>query len=89
MLGAREGCYKTNLTDWDYRNVRDFDYLTEYWNANLKDISKEELERYMHFYQVELRRRLDLDVVTFDGEQSKFFKKVYRTHRRVDIIEND
>ena len=33
MMGAREGCYMTNLTDWDYRNVRDFDYLTEYWNT--------------------------------------------------------
>lgn len=27
MYGARLGCYMTNLTDWDYVNVRDFDYL--------------------------------------------------------------
>jgi len=27
MYGARLGCYMTNLTDWDYINVRDFDYL--------------------------------------------------------------
>lgn len=27
MYGARLGCYMTNLTDWDYLNVRDFDYL--------------------------------------------------------------
>ena len=31
MLGAREGAYKTNCTDWDYSNVRDFEYLTNYW----------------------------------------------------------
>jgi hypothetical protein len=27
MYGARLGCYMTNLTDWDYVQVRDFDYL--------------------------------------------------------------
>ena len=27
MYGARLGCYMTNLTDWNYINVRDFDYL--------------------------------------------------------------
>ncbi len=27
MYGARLGCYMTNLTDWDYVNVRNFDYL--------------------------------------------------------------
>lgn len=29
MYGARLGCYKTNLTDWDYIQVRDFDYLNK------------------------------------------------------------
>jgi len=24
ILGARQGCYMTNCTDWDYANVRDF-----------------------------------------------------------------
>jgi hypothetical protein len=27
MYGARLGCYMTNLTDWDYIQVRDFEYL--------------------------------------------------------------
>ena len=27
MYGARLGCHMTNLTDWDYINVRDFEYL--------------------------------------------------------------
>jgi hypothetical protein len=31
MYGARLGCYMTNLTDWDYINVRDFDYLNNLW----------------------------------------------------------
>ena len=32
MYGARLGCYMTNLTDWDYVNVRDFEYLNNLWN---------------------------------------------------------
>lgn len=31
MYGARLGCYMTNLTDWDYVNVRDFEYINELW----------------------------------------------------------
>jgi len=32
IYGARMGCYMTNLTDWDYINVRDFEYLNDLWN---------------------------------------------------------
>jgi hypothetical protein len=32
MLGARHGCYKTNCTDWNHIDVRDFDKLAEIWN---------------------------------------------------------
>lgn len=32
MYGARLGCYMTNLTDWDYVNVRDFEYINKLWN---------------------------------------------------------
>jgi len=31
IYGARMGCYITNLTDWDYINVRDFEYLNDMW----------------------------------------------------------
>lgn len=36
IYGARLGCYMTNLTDWDFVNVRDFDHLNELF----VDISK-------------------------------------------------
>jgi len=32
IYGARMGLYKTNLTEWDYVNVRDFEYLNDMWN---------------------------------------------------------
>jgi hypothetical protein len=35
MYGARLGCYMTNLTDWDYINVRDFEYLNTMWNTEI------------------------------------------------------
>jgi len=88
MMGAREGCYMTNLTDWDYRNVRDFDYLTEYWNTQGYAPSTDLAYR-NGWLEKQLRNDLELDVVTFDSNQSKFFKHVYKPHRRVDIIEND
>ncbi len=30
--GARMGCHMTNLTDWDYINVRDFEHLNDIWS---------------------------------------------------------
>lgn len=35
ILGARMGCYMTNLTSWDYINVRDFEYLNDMWNEKV------------------------------------------------------
>lgn len=32
IYGARMGCHMTNLTEWDYINVRDFEYLNDIWN---------------------------------------------------------
>ena len=36
MYGARLGCYMTNLTDWDFINVRDFEYLNELFEKDIK-----------------------------------------------------
>jgi hypothetical protein len=85
-MGARQGCYVTNLTDWDYHNVRDFDYLSDMWHSQVKDV---DLTERLDFYAKELVNNLDLSVATFDKVQSKFFKIVYRPHNRVDLIERD
>lgn len=41
MLGARHGCYKTNCTDWNHVEVRDFEKLKDIWeevaNADVLD----------------------------------------------------
>jgi len=36
MYGARLGCYMTNLTDWDFLNVRDFDYLNNLFEQTVR-----------------------------------------------------
>jgi hypothetical protein len=36
MYGARQGCYMANLTDWDFINVRDFEYLNNFFETQVK-----------------------------------------------------
>lgn len=77
MIGAREGCYLTNCTDWDYANVRDFEYLTDYWKENYKETDElTAIEKSKKFGQ-ELIQQLDIEIADLDGQGSKFFKEVY------------
>ena len=41
MYGARLGCYLTACTEWDYTQVRDFEYLTDYWTKHVEHIDVE------------------------------------------------
>jgi hypothetical protein len=43
MYGARQGCYMTNLTDWDYVQVRDFAYLETLWEDVKKQITPDNI----------------------------------------------
>ena len=77
MLGARLGTQMTMLSEWDYQEVQWFDNLSKKWES-IKDQNPEPL---LANYADSLRR-LDLDVVELDAEQSKFFKKHYRSNWR-------
>jgi hypothetical protein len=37
IYGTRLGCQMTNMTDWDYTNVRDFEYLNQFWEDEIAD----------------------------------------------------
>lgn len=88
MAGARQGTYMTMLTDWDYREVQDFDALARIWNsyADPTEIIQRTAEP--------LQQQLDLSVVFLYPEQSKFFKHHYRSNwhnrgvmtREIDVI---
>ena len=42
IYGARLGNYLTNCTDWNHVQVRDFDYLTQYYNENCMQFENDE-----------------------------------------------
>ena len=82
ILGARQGCYMTNCTDWDYANVRDFRWLNNFWESDVKDLNPaDEAER----LGLEILKGTGVDISTkpLDAEQSKFFKYVYNNSPRI------
>lgn len=83
MYGAREGAYLTNCTDWDYTNVRDFEYLTNFWKENHSDNFKtSELDNF-EMYGKELKDKCGLEIAELDRDGSSFFKRVYANTPRV------
>lgn len=83
VLGAREGAALTNCTDWDYANVRDFEWLTNYWNDNYETASTEDKVKQINFYGNELKEKCGLEIANLDPAGSKFFRKVYQNTPRV------
>jgi hypothetical protein len=92
LYGTRLGCYMTNCTDWDFVNVRDFEWHTKFWNETVKpqfvgddetclyekfSWSKEKLWNETVRLGKELRSRLGMQIDDLSAEGSAFFKKVY------------
>ena len=76
MLGAREGCYKINCTDWDYSNVRDFEWLTSYFQENHKGSTEVLLMERLNYFGSKLKNMCDIEIADLDSDASKFFKFV-------------
>ena len=85
VLGAREGAYKTNCSDWDYTSVRDFDWLNNYWNEQGYGPASDVNYR-LRWLGEELRSNLNLSVAELDHTQSKFFKEVWTNPPRFDSM---
>ena len=83
ILGAREGCYLTNCTDWDYSQVRDFEYLTKHWEEQHSKTDPEDTTAHINFLGNELRKKLKLEISNLDPAGSKFFKTVYQNTPRI------
>jgi hypothetical protein len=90
MAGARQGTYMTMLTNWNYREVQDFDALAEIWNS-VKDSDPRLL---CGRIADDLHTQLNLPMTVFEDVQSKFFKQHYRSDwrnrgvmvREIDVI---
>ena len=79
ILGAREGLSMTMLSDWDYIQVRDFEYLNQLW-ANRDEMPEDVLHTEIFNYGSDLVNNLEVPIAIqpFNEEQSEFFKTVYQ-----------
>jgi len=84
IYGAREGLYKTMCTDWDYVNVRDFEYLNDFWNAEVSLVTEEQLPERIEDMGALLINELNIPIAEtpLDAGGSRFFKTVYQTPTR-------
>jgi hypothetical protein len=77
IYGARLGTYMTMLTDWNYRDVADFDNYPELWTKyknNNPALSS-------GFIGQELESKLGLPMCTLSPDQSTFFKRHYNADK--------
>lgn len=84
IYGARLGCYMVNCTDWDYINVRDFEWINNYFYDNISSITDENLYENILKIGNDLRFNLNIDICELDELQSKFFKEVYINPPRME-----
>jgi hypothetical protein len=85
IYGAREGLYMTMCTDWDYVQVRDFEYLNKYWGETVSvHINDDNLLESIQRLGNSLIDELDIPIAVnpLDTQQSKFFKTVYKNTDR-------
>ena len=92
IYGARQGFYKTLFTDWDYVNVREFDWLNEFWENEVSGIdeSSKLYDQIVEFGD-KIKREIDIPVPSrpLEPEASKFFKHTYQSPARLktDFLE--
>jgi len=83
MDGALFGLHAVMLTDWDYTGVQDFDVLKMQYDgyANNND------DRYIKATIDIVKSRLNIPLVRYDSDQSKFFKHFYKkNHVQEDFM---
>ena len=90
IAGSRMGTYMTMLTDWDHKQVQDFESLTDLW----KTVETSDPELLAGRVAEDLDAQLDLPITMYGPEESKFFKFHYRSNwhnrgimiREMDVI---
>lgn len=76
ILGARQGTYMTNCTDWDYVQVRDFDYLTKLYDEIVPDAENDVVLEAKELGK-KINMQLGLKWPWLDAEQSKYTLNLY------------
>ena len=76
ILGARQGTYMTNCTDWDYVQVRDFDYLSQLYDEIVPSTEAEAVQK-----AKELGEKIHLELgfmwPWLEADQSKYTLELY------------
>jgi hypothetical protein len=67
------------LSDWDYIQVRDFEYLNQLWGGR-DEMPEDVLHDEIFNYGSDLINQLEVPIAIqpFNEEQSEFFKTVYQ-----------
>ena len=79
-FGARQGCYLTMCTDWNYYLTRDFKALNELWKENE---THNDIDQLMKTYSESLiSKGINIGLDPLEPQQSKFFKQVYVNNTR-------
>ncbi len=103
IYGARLGAHMTNIErkSWDWRNVRDFDWLSNYFKTELFPEFEDGTEMCINTGMTwdynklkaktvelgkEIRGELDLEISDMDKVASRFFKKVYHNPSRLGAM---
>jgi len=107
MYGARLGCHMTNILrhEWDWKNVRDFDWLSKFFNEQLfpkfegpgilcprtgKSWDNQKVLEETTRLGEDLRGKLDLEIADMGIAGSRFFKTVYKNpHRMGAMVRED
>ena len=76
----------TMCTDWDYIQVRDFEYLNKYWDDTVSvHIHDDNLLESIQQLGNSLIDELEIPIAEtpLDSQQSKFFKTIYQNPMRM------
>lgn len=86
IYGARLGCAMTLCSDWDFRQVRDFEYLNSLYKStgcnatNIENLSKMQKDL--------IRSTTALNVVDLDPFASRWAKQIYNNPSRTNLTVN-
>jgi len=86
IAGSRMGTYMTMLTNWNHKQVQDFDVLTDIF----KTIENDEPRIIANRIATDLHTQLDLPMLIVESEQSAFFKTHFLSQfRNKGIMERE
>jgi hypothetical protein len=84
IYGARQGCFMTNCTDWDYINVRDFKWLNTFWEEQASKVTDKLVDIETSSLGESLKFELGLTMgEPYSADQSKLFKSLYTNPPRM------